>query len=194
MQARIPSTPSQMSLCQIWCLHCLWKPSPGGLSKEDLTPPRRSPREPPCLPLHSSRKRAPGPDRLHARTAGQGALRGMPASGCSRSFSTRFPGALEPISTCIIASLPLSGKASLYTEIGMASAIILWAFLIKESRPGGGRAHLSCPLPSCLPPSSLHIQMLLPLLLIAFPIGIRMIFSITLLIHHKSSCPMLILR
>ncbi len=110
-----------MSLCQIWCLHCLWKPSPGGLSMDDLTPPRKSPREPPCLPLHSSRKRAPGPDRLHARTAGQGALRGMPASGCPRSFSTRFPGALEPISTWIIASLPLSGKASLHTEIGMAS-------------------------------------------------------------------------
>ena len=104
-----------MSLCQIWCLHCLWKPSPGGLSMDNLTPPRRSPREPPCLPLHSSRKRAPGPDRLHARTVGQGALCGMPASGCSRSFSTRASFALKASSLCrIVFSSPLREGFSLH--------------------------------------------------------------------------------
>jgi len=73
-RALAPSTPSQMSLCQTSCPRCLWKPSPGGLSMQDPTPPKRSPRAAPCLPLHSSRKRAPGNDRLRARTLGQGAL------------------------------------------------------------------------------------------------------------------------
>ena len=114
-RARTPPTPSPKSSCQTWCLCCLWKPSPGGLSMGDPTPPKRLLREPPCLPLHSLRKRAPGTDPLHARTAGQGALRGMPVSGCSRSFTTRFPGALETISTCIIVfSSPLREGFSLH--------------------------------------------------------------------------------
>jgi AcrR family transcriptional regulator len=50
------SIPSQMSLCQTSCPRCLWKPSPGGLSKEDPTPPKRSQRAALCLPLHSSKK------------------------------------------------------------------------------------------------------------------------------------------
>src|SRR5437764_3212747 len=53
-----------MSSCQTWCPRCLWKPSPGGLSMGDPTLPKRSPRVAPCLPLPSSRKRAPGNDRL----------------------------------------------------------------------------------------------------------------------------------
>src|SRR6266849_1906863 len=63
-----------MNLCQTSCLRCLWKPSPGGLSRQDPTLPKRSPRVAPCLLLHSSRKRAPGNDRLRARTSSQGAL------------------------------------------------------------------------------------------------------------------------
>ena len=73
-RALAPSTPSQMSWCQISWPRCLWKPSPGGLSMRDPTLPKRSPRAAPCLPPHSSRKRAPGNDRVRARTSGQGAL------------------------------------------------------------------------------------------------------------------------
>src|SRR6266487_1086075 len=48
------STASQMRLCQISYPRCLWKLSHGGLSRADPTPPERSPRAAPCLPLPCS--------------------------------------------------------------------------------------------------------------------------------------------
>src|SRR5258708_15421507 len=90
-----------MSLCQTWCPRCLWKPSPGGLSMGDPTLPKRSPRAAPCLPLHSSRKRAPGNDRLRipgsCRDKGRGGVDEgawcLSSLGCDR-FAPRI--ALPP--------------------------------------------------------------------------------------------------
>src|SRR5260370_24476466 len=77
-----------MSLCQTSCLQCLWKPSPGGLSREDPTRPKRSPRAALCLPLHSSRKRAPGNDRVPRPNIGpRCSLTCVLAPSCSKAFA-----------------------------------------------------------------------------------------------------------
>src|SRR5260370_17473946 len=74
---------------QTLCSRSLWKPSPGGLSMQDLTLPERSPRESPCSPRHSLRKRAPGNERVRARTTPRGSV----------SSIRLFPSSLDDVIT-----------------------------------------------------------------------------------------------